>query len=117
MAEGARVVRMVYRVTAREESSRDFGLKRQIRPAAVSVLSNIAEGFERGGNREFQQFLSQAKGSAGEVRAQLYVALDAGFLSQPQFDELYSLADETGRIIAGLMRYLEQSKLRGRKYK
>ena len=111
------LVRMVYRVTAQEEFSRDFGLKGQIRRAAVSVLSNIAEGFERGGNREFQQFLSQAKGSAGEVRAQLYVALDAGFLSQQQFDELYSLADETGRIIAGLMRYLEQSELRGRKYK
>ena len=83
----------VYNATATGNFARDFGLRDQIRRAAVSVMYNIAEGFERGGNKEFQQFLSQAKGSAGEVRAQLYVTLDAGFLPQEEFNHLYSLVN------------------------
>src|SRR5437016_4203606 len=97
--------------------ARDFGLRDQIRRAAVSVMSNIAEGFERSGDKEFRQFLSLAKGSAGEVKAQLYVALDARFLSQEQFDQLYSLATETGRLIGGFMRYLTDSGYKGSKFK
>jgi len=82
----ARVLcREIYKVTAQENFGRDRGLCGQIRRAAVSVMSNIAEGFERGGNKEFLNFLSVAKGSAGEVRVQLYIALDAGFLSEPEF--------------------------------
>ena len=80
-------------------------------------MSNIAEGFERSGDKEFRQFLSLAKGSAGEVKAQLYVALDARFLSQEQFDQLYSLATETGRLIGGFMRYLTDSGYKGSKFK
>ena len=71
----------IYQATASGQFVRDFGLKDQIRRASVSVLSNIAEGFERGGDKEFLQFLAVAKGSCGEVRAQLYVALDQGYLS------------------------------------
>jgi four helix bundle protein len=111
------LTRRVYEVSSEGQFSRDFALRDQIRRVAVSVLSNIAEGFERDGNREFRQFLSQAKGSAGEVRAQLYVALDAAFISQVQFDELFRLATETGRLIAGFIRYLEQSSLSGTKFK
>ena len=70
----------VYTVTAQDKFQRDFGLKDQIRRAAVSILSNIAEGFERGGDKEFLQFLAIAKGSSGEVRAQLYVALDLEYI-------------------------------------
>ena len=70
----------VYAVTGDGTFARDFGLRDQIRRAAVSVMSNIAEGFDRGGNRELTQFLYIAKGSAAEVQAQLYVALDAGYL-------------------------------------
>ena len=107
----------VYEVTSVGEFARDFGLRDQIRRAAVSVMSNIAEGFERSGDKEFRQFLSLAKGSAGEVKAQLYVALDARFLSQEQFDQLYSLATETGRLIGGFMRYLTDSGYKGSKFK
>ena len=107
----------IYEVTSVGEFARDFGLRDQIRRAAVSVMSNIAEGFERSGDKEFRQFLSLAKGSAGEVKAQLYVALDARFLSQEQFDQLYSLATETGRLIGGFMRYLTDSGYKGSKFK
>ncbi len=88
-----------------------------MRRAAVSVLSNIAEGFERGGDREFRQFLSLAKGSVGEIKAQLYVALDAGFISQQAFDEIYELASETARLIMGFMRYLGDSEMKGSEYR
>lgn len=70
------LVNAVYTITSAGEFARDFGLRDQMRRACVSVLSNIAEGFERGGNKEFCQFLATAKGSCGEVRAQLYIALD-----------------------------------------
>src|SRR6267143_950560 len=78
----------IYQTTTSGDFVRDFGLKDQIRRASVSVLSNIAEGFERGGDKEFLQFLAIAKGSCGEVRAQLYIALDQGYLSQELFDNL-----------------------------
>jgi four helix bundle protein len=110
------LAKAVYDVTNVGEFARDFGLKDQIRRAAVSVMSNIAEGYGRGGNKEFVQILSQAKGSAAEIQAQLYVALDAGYLSTFDFDHLYSLSDSTASIIAGLMRYLAQSDLKGPKY-
>ena len=71
----------IYEITSKGDFSRDFGLRDQIRRAAVSVVSNIAEGFERGGNKEFRQFLSSAKGSAGEVKAQLHVAFDVKYLN------------------------------------
>ena len=70
------LTKSIHQITLKQRFSRDFGLRDQIRRAAVSVLSNIAEGFERDGDKEFIQFLSLAKGSCGEIRAQLYVALD-----------------------------------------
>ena len=96
----------IYAVSNEGSFARDFGLRDQIRRAAVSVISNIAEGFERGGDVEFRRFLSIAKGSAGEVKAQLYVALDAGLINQDQFDSLYRMATEVGNLIGGFMRYL-----------
>ena len=84
----------VYEATAARSFARDFGLKDQIRRAAISILSNIAEGFERGGDREFLQFLAMAKGSCGEVRAQLYVAIDQGYLSQSLVETLSNEAAE-----------------------
>ena len=87
-----------------------------MRRACVSIMSNIAEGFERGGNREFLQFLSIARGSAGEVRSQLYVALDAGYINETTFRRMYDQAMHTSRLIAGLMRYLNQSPYRGHKF-
>lgn len=79
----------IYAISNEGPLARDFGLRDQIRRAAVSVMSNIAEGFERGGDVEFRRFLPIAKRSAGEVQAQLYVALDAGLIDQAQFDSLY----------------------------
>jgi len=84
-----------------------------MRRAAVSLLSNIAEGFERGSNKEFRYFLAVAKGSAGELRAQFYLALDVGILSQEEFDDLLALTMETSRMIAGLLRYLVTSDVKG----
>lgn len=107
----------IYEVTARGDFSRDFALRDQIRRAAISVASNIAEGFERGGNREFIQFLATAKGSVGEVKAQLYLALDAGHISPAQFDELRATADSVTRLLGGFIRYLQNSELKGRKFK
>jgi len=110
------LVRRVYEVTGQGTFSRDFELRNQIRRAAISSMSNIAEGFERGGNNEFRQFLAVAKASAGEVKSQLYVALDAGHLSTDEFEELYRLASETGQLIGGFVRYLSGTDLRGAKY-
>ena len=110
------LTRYIYRVTATGEFSRDFGLRDQIRRASVSIMSNIAEGFERGGNKEFSQFLATAKGSAGEVKSQLYVAMDAGFIDRSEFKKLYEKCTEIGRLIAEFMKYLAQTELRGQKY-
>jgi len=111
------LTKSVYQVTSSGEFARDFGLRDQIRRAAVSILSNIAEGFERGGNKEFLQFLSHAKGSCGEMRAQLYIALDQSYLSAVQFQKLIEQTIRVSRLIAGLMRYLSSSELRGSKYR
>ena len=113
--KGRQLTKNIYDATSTGNFSRDFGLKDQIRRAAVSVLSNIAEGFERGGDREFLQFLSVTKGSCGELRAQLYVALDQEYLSQKEFDALFERASEVSQLISGFMKYLKQSDLRGNK--
>ena len=107
----------IYRVTSTGDFQRDFGLKDQIRRAAVSILSNIAEGFERGNDKEFAYFLALAKGSSGEVRAQLYVALDQGYVPLDTFNRLSGAAIEIGELLAGFIRYLNQSTMRGNRYR
>jgi len=97
--------------------AKDFGLKDQIQRASVSIMGNVAEGFDRGGDKEFIQFLSVSKGSCGEVKSHLYVASDQQYINSAQFNRLYNCADEVGRLLAGFMAYLKQSDLRGRKYK
>lgn len=87
-----------------------------MRSAVVSIASNIAEGFERNGRAEFVQFLSIAKGSAGEVRCQLYLAKDMKYVSDDDFERLYFQAENVSAQIAGLIRYLKRSKLRGSKF-
>jgi len=89
------LTRAVYACSGVGAFAKDFALRDQIRRAAVSILSNIAEGFERGGSAEFSQFLAIAKGSAGEVEAQLYVALDQGYISRKKFDSIRALASST----------------------
>jgi four helix bundle protein len=92
----------VYGLTGGERFAKDYGLKDQIQRAAVSVMSNIAEGFERSGLQEFHQFLVIAKASCAEVRSQLYVALDIGYIDREAFDTTHALAEEMARIIGGL---------------
>jgi four helix bundle protein len=92
----------IYQITRIGEFAKDFGLSGQIQRASVSIMSNIAEGFERGGRGEFHQFLSISKASCAEVRSQLYVALDVGYLEKTDFRKLLKKAEEVGRIIGGL---------------
>ncbi|MEQ1675824.1 MAG: four helix bundle protein [Chitinophagaceae bacterium] len=96
---------------------RSYKLIDQIERSGGSIMDNIAEGFERGGNREFLQFLYISKGSCGEFRSQLYRAVDREYLSQPEFDELYNMAMEVIILLQKLINYLEQSELKGVKYK
>ncbi len=107
----------VYSCSGKGDFPKDFGLRDQIRRAAVSVMSNIAEGFERGGSGEFIQFLAIAKGSTGEIEAQLYVALDQGYIKQEEFEAIRTLTSSTKKLIAGFMNYLKRSGLKGQKYK
>lgn len=106
----------IYMATGKGAFSKDFGLRDQIQRASVSVMSNIAEGYERDGTKEFIQFLSIAKGSAGEVKSQLYVARDQGYLNKEEFVTLADLTDDTRRLIAGLISYLKQSGMKGSKF-
>ncbi len=111
------VTKEVYRISMNDFFVKDFGLRNQICRASVSIMSNIAEGFERDGDKEFVNFLSIAKGSAGEVRSQLYVAFDQNYISSDEFDFVYEKVSENSRVISGLINYLKQSELKGRKFK
>jgi four helix bundle protein len=107
----------VYQVSKQGDFARDFTLKDQVRRACISIMSNIAEGYDRSGTKEFVQFLATAKGSAGEVRCQLYIALDQGYIDEDEFAELVSTALETQSLIGGLMNYLRRSGYKGNKFR
>jgi four helix bundle protein len=96
------LTRAIYRVTRHGGFAKDFGLSGQVQRASVSIMSNIAEGFERGSRGEFHQFLSTAKASCAEVRSTLYVALDVGYLNEADFNQLMAQAGEVARITGGL---------------
>jgi four helix bundle protein len=99
----------IYAVSQNSSVSRDYGLRDQIRRASISVASNIAEGFESQSNPNFIRFLASARGSAAEVRAQLYLAFDLGYISNPDFLSLVSQSESISRQITGLMNYLKKS--------
>lgn len=107
------LVRQVYKASSRDPFARDFVLRNQLRRAAVSVASNIAEGFGRGGSQEFAQFLAVANGSINEVRSQLYLALDQGYLTAEEFAELADAATAVSRLVGGLIAYLRRSDIKG----
>lgn len=107
----------VFEITSQELFVRDFKFRDQIRSAAGTVMDNIAEGFERSSRLEFINFLSISKGSCGEVRSQLYRALDQKYIDQKSFEELYNGYDSLGGKIAGFINYLNQSSIKGQKFK
>ena len=105
--------KMIYSLTRTLAFAKDYGLKEQIQRAAVSVSSNIAEGFERNGNVEFTNFLFIAKGSCGEVRSQLYIACDLGYITNVQFEEAVSQSVELSKLIYAFIKSLKTSSYRG----
>lgn len=114
----ARVLnKQIYAVSSTGQFAKDYCLQNQIRRASISVMSNIAEGFERDGAKEFVQFLSVAKGSLGELMSQLYIAFDLSYLGKQSLDELLETSDGLSRNISGFMRYLRETPLKGKKYK
>ncbi|MDX9867292.1 MAG: four helix bundle protein [Kiritimatiellia bacterium] len=111
------LVREIYRVSREGALAKDFGLQDQIRRAAVSIMSNIAEGFERGGNKEFVNFLSIAKGSCGEVRSQLYVAFDQGYVDQAQFASIVHMCVRVSVMLQAFITSVRTSDFKGPRYK
>ena len=109
------VTKEVYQFSKRAEFARDFGLSGQIQRASVSIMSNIAEGFERGGRGEFHQFLSVAKASCAEVRSLLYVALDIKYINKAEFRKIMDKAEEVGRIVGGLRASVDKQRKANRK--
>ena len=113
-----RLTKEVYSAsTNTSDFSKDFGLKDQIRRASVSIMSNISEGFERGGSKEFMQFLAIAKGSTGEVKSQLYIASDLDYIDESLFYKLSGICDEISNMLGGLISYLNKTDFKGIKYK
>jgi len=114
---GRELVKYVYSLTKQAPFKNDFGLKEQIQKSAVSVPSNIAEGFERGTKQEFIQFLYIAKGSAGEVRSQFYNAYDIGYISKDKLEDGVNKCVDISRQIASFIKYLKDSGYKGDKFK
>ena len=111
------LVKLIYELTKNKIFKRDYSLVDQIRRSSISVLSNVAEGFERGSNREFMQFLYIAKGSCGEVRSQLYVALDQHYISEEDFLKCKEICMKISGMISNLINYLKTSNIKGAKHK
>ena len=105
--ESRQLVAAIYAVSKARGFSADFGLRDQIRRAAVSTVSNIAEGFERGSRKEFVQFLNIAKGSNGEVRSQLCVAMDQKYIGEAEFNSLRESAVTLSKKLSAFIRYLD----------
>jgi four helix bundle protein len=112
-----RVTNGIYDASDVGRFAQDRDLKSQIRRSCISIMSNIAEGFERQGNREFINFLSIAKGSCAEAKSQAYIAKDRKYISSSEFQSFRSQFDEIGRLIGGFINYLRNSGIRGNKFK
>ncbi|MGH7232963.1 MAG: four helix bundle protein [Nitrospiraceae bacterium] len=105
----------IYEITSARQFDKDYALRDQLRRSAVSVMSNLAEGFERGGRSEFHQFLSMSKASCAELRSQIYVAFDVQYIDKQAFVRLLAHAEEVGRIIGGLRSAVQLQRDKGRK--
>ncbi|MFH1368401.1 MAG: four helix bundle protein [Elusimicrobiota bacterium] len=115
--EARKLVNHICQITGNEAFRKDFSLKDQIRRASVSVLSNIAEGFERGSNTEFIQYVYIAKGSCAEVRAQLMIASDQRYIDNDIYTGISDTCRKLSCMVNNLIKYLKDSKYPGHKYK
>ncbi|HEX9252334.1 MAG TPA: four helix bundle protein [Ignavibacteriaceae bacterium] len=106
------LVKSIYQLTANGKFNKDFGLREQIQRASVSIMNNIAEGFERNNNKEYIKFLGYSKGSAGEVRSMLYVATDLGYISQDSFNTYYQMAINIITQLSNFIKYLKSSSIK-----
>ena len=103
------LVKSIYKLSSGAKFAKDFCLANQIQRSAVSVMSNIAEGFERKSKKEFINFLYIAKGSCGELRSQLYIALDLNYINKDEFQTNYQSAEKISKSLGGFIKYLQSS--------
>lgn len=115
--KGRSLVRLIYEITSRQVVARDAGLCNQARRAGVSIVLNIAEGFERNGNKEFVHFLYIAKGSSGELRALSYLLFDLKYITEEEFEIVKTKTGEISRMITGFIKYLRSTEIKGAKFK
>ncbi|ELR68970.1 S23 ribosomal protein [Fulvivirga imtechensis AK7] len=115
--ESRKLANKIYEILLSNQEIRDFALKDQINRSSGSIMDNIAEGFDRKGNKEFRQFLTVSRGSCSEVKSQLYMAQDRKLISSDQFEELYESCENISKMAHGLMKYLNSSEYKGSKFK
>ena len=115
--EAREICKYVFKITSEEPFSKDYKFRDQIRSSSGSVMDNIAEGFGRGGNKEFINFLSIAKGSNDETRSQSYRAFDFNYITQEQLNELLERTNRIGNKTGSLIQYLKKSEFKGNKFK
>ena len=111
------LAQIIYKFSQQSPFGKDFKLKDQILGSSGSVMDNIAEGFDRGGNKEFIHFLTISKASAAEVKSQPYRGLDRNYIDRGEFDTTYVLANVIGKMFTGLIKYLNKTEIKGFKYK